>query len=79
MELAKRWVHSGGYWWLKSPDHPDLENRATIHGPTSDGYYHLEVWGGASPFRGWDRFAKAKNLRALKAIGRLEAARRLHV
>jgi hypothetical protein len=37
----------------------------------------LEMW---NPYEGaWEEFAQSTNLKALKAIGRLEAARRLHV
>ncbi len=79
MELAKRWKLSGGYWWLVALGH-DFQNRATIHGPDREGYHHLELWVDVSRRgRQWERYAKSKNLRALKAIGRLEAARRLHV
>lgn len=79
MELAKRWVRSKrkSLWFLKSPGH-DAENRAAIIGPAVDGTYKLEIWEDRSNL-GWEPYMKSADLKTLKTIGRLEAARRLYV
>lgn len=74
-ELARRWKRkmSGTWdWVLRSPG--PCDNRAFIRGPNLDGDYTLYVWDGWD----WQKHARATNLKALKAIGRLEAARRLN-
>ena len=82
-ELAKRWVHDTHktVWFLKASGCA-AENRAAIVGPAKDGAYKLELWNNR-PVKGWvagwEAYMKSTDLKTLKAIGRMEAARRLHV
>lgn len=78
MELAKRWVFSKqlgskNLWLLRGK--PGPKNRAYITEPAPCGTRALYVWYD----RSWNFHCESKNLRALKAIGRMEAARRLYV
>lgn len=77
-ELNKRWERNGDGWILRAPGIA-LRNRALIDAPTDAGYYRLRVWGNdriGAP-GDWITHMKSKDLRTLKAIGRIEATRRL--
>lgn len=77
-ELHRRWKRSLSGWRLCAKE-THLTNRAIIRGPTRAGYYSLYIWG--DPQRGgigdWGFHCKTKDLKTAKAIGRIEAARRL--
>lgn len=79
MELAKRWVRNRNkaMWFLKAPGHAH-ENRAAILGPFTDGRYKLELWAFETEPTYWETYMWSADLKSLKAIGRIEAARRLH-
>ena len=85
MGLKKRWARDTrdgvrGEWWLTADNNRSAPNRAFITFPDSNGVRVLNIWcagsgGGANFFE----HAKGTDLRALKAIGRMEAGRNLHV
>ena len=77
IELKKRWKFEYGMWWLEARGTYN-ENRAFIDGPTRAGYYHLHLWND-TPLIDWEKLTKSKDLKALKTIGRIAAAGRLHV
>jgi hypothetical protein len=77
--LAKRWMFSrtpGGDWLLRAkPDKAGFpNNRAYITPPDNAGIRTLYVY---APHK-WVPHCESSDLRALKAIGRMEAARRLN-
>lgn len=79
-ELSKRWARvkstdNRGEWWLSAPGHC-ASNRAYIGWPMSNGQRMLMLWIDAET--GWDVHMTSDDLKTLKAIGRIEAARRLH-
>lgn len=79
--LNKRWYREGyvdrGEWWLVAPKHKRAPNRAFITWPKNNGRRKLYVWDDTKAGGDWVEHTAASNLRALKAIGRIEAARRL--
>lgn len=85
MGLKTRWVRDTrdgvrGEWWLTADDRRDAPNRAFITFPDSNGDLRLNVWcKGPDGNKNFVEHAKGTDLRALKAIGRIEAVRNLHV
>lgn len=84
IELKKQWARepgrtARGEWWLIAPGHRSAPNRAYIGWPADDGTRTLYVWDYGISADPWEPFLTSTNLRTLKAIGRLEAVRRLHV
>ena len=63
--------------WLLTRTGDAPPNVAYIPEPAPCGTRELYVWNGQTPE--WEFHCESKNLRALKAIGRMEAARRLNV
>lgn len=79
-ELYKRWTSTPSGWKLRAKIEW-LHNRALIRGPTRAGYYSLYIWVDETTFGigDWELHMKSKDLSTVKAIGRIEAARRLNV
>ena len=82
-ELKKRWEHekprrmSRGEWWLCTVERIPARNRAFISKAALDGTRSLFIWG-ESDGMDWVEYMTSDDLKTLKAIGRIEAARRLH-
>lgn len=85
-ELKKRWEYedqgrlSRGEWWLCTTKGLPDRNRAFISKAEPDGTRILFIWNaGAISETPWVEHMRSKDLKTLKAIGRIEAARRLNV
>lgn len=80
-ELYKRWARWADAGWRLRAKIEHLRYRALIYGPSRAGYYRLELWNDGAHVHGhlgdWEPYMKSKDLKTLKAIGRIEAARRL--
>lgn len=79
-ELNKRWIRTPSGWKLRA-NIEWLSNRALIRGPTRAGYYSLYIWVDKTDdgIGDWVFHMKSTDLKVVKAIGRIEAARRLNV
>jgi hypothetical protein len=76
MELGKRWGRvtfskNKGEWWLSAPGH-SYPNRAYITWPATDETRVLMLWSDAK--HDWVAYMRSDDLKALKAIGRIQAA-----
>jgi hypothetical protein len=84
VELNKRWSRETrsdvkGEWWLVAPYHGRAPNRAYISWPDHQGTCALYIWYDEHRADPWVLHAESQDLKALKAIGRIEAARVLNV
>ncbi len=81
VELSKRWdrltsVKARGEWWLTAKGHREAPNRAYITWYDPAVPRMLVIW--CDKKQDWIEHMESNDLKVLKSVGRIEAARRLY-